>query len=392
MIRITTIQLVLWVGASLAHAAQPSSSPPASPAAASAVDFDRDIRPIFARRCLGCHGERVSKSGLRLDRRADWSRGGDSGQPLFVPGRAAESWIVKLVAGQVPDKQMPPRGERLTAEQIGLLRAWIDQGGHGGEDAGAPRRHWAYVAPVCSVLPSVQRAEWPRDPIDRFVLARLEKEGLEPSPEVDRARWLRRVSLDIVGLPPTVEEVDRFVADAAPGAYERVVDGLLASPEYGVRWARPWLDWARYADTQGYEKDARRSMWLYRDWVVDALNANLPFDRFTIEQIAGDLLPGATVEQRVATGFHRNTMTNSEGGTDDEEFRHEAVVDRVNTTMSVWLGTTFGCAQCHNHKYDPFTMKEYYRLYAIFNNTADADRDDEAPTLRVFQPGQKAGT
>jgi hypothetical protein len=232
-------------------------------------------------------------------------------------------------------------------------------------------------------LPKVKNKRWPRNPIDYFVLARLEKEKLKPAPEADRAILIRRVSLDLVGLPPTLEEVDAFLADKSSNAFEKVVDRLLASAGYGERWARPWLDMARYADTQGFEKDNRRSMWPYRDWVIQALNQDMPFDQFTVEQIAGDLLPEATQDQKVATGFHRNTMTNTEGGTDNEEFRHEAVVDRVNTTFATWMGTTFACAQCHNHKYDPFAMREYYQFYAFLNQTTDADSDDEKPTMKV---------
>ena len=250
-----------------------------------------------------------------------------------------------------------------------------------GTNSAAP--HWAYIKPVAPAVPRVKNSRWPQNPIDYFVAEKLEAQHLSPSPAADRATFLRRVSLDLIGLPPTPAEVDEFLHDSAPNAFEKVVDRLLASPHYGERWARPWLDLARYADTQGYEKDNRRTMWPYRDWVIDALNRNLPFDQFTIEQIAGDLLPNPTVAQRVATGFHRNTMTNTEGGTDDEEFRHEAIVDRVNTTFSVWMGTTFGCCQCHNHKYDPFSMKEYYQAYALLNNTVDSDKDDERPTLQL---------
>jgi hypothetical protein len=232
----------------------------------------------------------------------------------------------------------------------------------------------------------VKDPSWPVNAIDYFVLARLDQEGLRPTPEADRSVLLRRVSLDVIGLPPTLEEVDLFLKDKSDGAYENAVDRLLNSPHYGERWARPWLDLARYADTQGFEKDNRRTMWPYRDWVIKALNENMPFDQFTIEQMAGDLLPDPSQDQKVATGFHRNTMTNTEGGTDNEEFRHEAIIDRINTTMSVWMGTTFSCAQCHNHKYDPFTAKDYYNFYAFLNHTADVDYDDEKPTMKVLRP------
>jgi mono/diheme cytochrome c family protein len=360
----------------------------ASRAAAASVDFARDIRPIFEQRCHECHGAQKQKSGLRLDRKSSALKPGDSGQPAIVPGHSAGSLLLAKVTSSDPDERMPPKGERLTAEQVALLRAWIDQGATWPESA--EPKHWAYVMPQRPPLPKVKNRKWPRNGIDYFVLERLEQEKLSPAPEADRATLIRRVSLDLTGLPPTVKEVDEFLADKSPEAYEKVVDRLLASPHYGERWARPWLDLARYADTQGYEKDNRRAMWPYRDWVIRALNRNLPFDQFTIEQLAGDLLPDATPEQRVATGFHRNTMTNTEGGTDNEEFRYEAVVDRVNTTFSVWLATTFACAQCHNHKYDPFTTVEYYRVLAFLNNTEDADYDDERPTMKVFGPGQRA--
>ena len=346
-----------------------------------AVDFERDIRPIFQNHCDECHGSKKQKSGLRLDLKANVLRGGDTGKPALMAGNAAESPIYGRIVSADPDEMMPPKGDRLAKEDVEKIRAWIEQGAAWPEKE--PPKHWAYVPPQRPALPPVKNSKWVRTPIDRFVLSRLDKEKLKPSPEADRAILLRRVSLDLIGLPPTIAELEQFLTDRRSDAYERAVDRLLASPQYGERWARPWLDLARYADTQGYEKDGSRSMWLYRNWVIDAFNRDLPYDRFTIEQIAGDLLPEATREQKIATGFHRNTMTNTEGGTDDEEFRHDAVVDRVNTTMSVWLGTTFACAQCHNHKYDPFTMKEYYQLFAFLNNTADADREDEKPTLKA---------
>ncbi len=345
------------------------------------VDFVRDIRPIFESRCYDCHGAEKQKSGLRLDRKSNVFRPADSGKPAIVAGKTADSPLLKKITSQDSDEMMPPKGERLTGQQVALLRNWIEQGAVWPEEE--ERQHWAYVKPVRPELPQVQNKTWPRNGIDYFVLARLEKEKLNPSPAADRATLIRRVNLDLIGLPPTLKEVDEFLADKSSDAYEKVVDRLLASSAYGERWARPWLDLARYADTQGYEKDNRRTIWPYRDWVVNALNRNLPFDEFTIEQIAGDMLPDASQEQKVATGFHRNTMTNTEGGTDNEEFRHEAIVDRINTTMSVWMGTTFSCAQCHNHKYDPFTMKEFYQFYALLNNTADADNDDEKPVMKV---------
>jgi len=364
-----------------------------SPARASSVaqrqlDFDRDIRPIFQSRCYECHGEKKQKSGLRLDRKNSVLTGGDSGKPSVIAGKSAESPLFQRVTTEDTEEVMPPKGERLSPEQLNLLKAWIDQGAHWPMEAVQEKKHWAYEKPQRPQLPEIKSATWPRTSIDCFVLARLEREKLEPSSEADRATLIRRLSLDLIGLPPTLEEVDAFLGDRSSDAYEKVVDRLLTSPRYGERWARPWLDLARYADTQGYEKDDRRTIWPYRDWVINALNRDLPFDQFTIEQIAGDMLPEATRDQKVATGFHRNTLTNTEGGTDDEEFRHEAVIDRVNTTMSVWMGSTFGCAQCHNHKYDPITIKEYYQFFALLNNTADTDKPDEKPTLKLPTPSQ----
>ena len=361
----------------------------ADSAASKKVDFKRDVQPIFAARCAECHGEKKDKGGVRFDRRSTVFQGGDSGKPLLVPGNSADSLLIKKVTSNDPDELMPPKGERLTEAQVAALRDWIDQGASWPDDGAAAKKHWAYVKPSRPALPKVSNPKWCRNDLDHFVLARLDQEKLKPAPEADRAVLLRRVSLDLTGLPPTLEEVDAFLADRRADAYERAVDRLLDSPAYGERWARPWLDLARYADTQGYEKDAKRTMWPYRDWVIHALNRNMPFDQFTIEQLAGDLLPDATQEQRVATGFHRNTMTNTEGGTDNEEFRYEAVIDRINTTFGAWMGSTFNCAQCHNHKYDPFTTVEYYRAMAFLNNTEDADADDEKPTMKVFKDAEQ---
>ena len=295
---------------------------------------------------------------------------------------------------------MPLGGTPLRADQIATLKRWIDGGAvwpATAEDrtAGGIQKHWSYIKPVRPPVPSVNGAV--RNPIDNFILARLQKENLTFSPEASKETLIRRVSLDLIGLPPTLEEIDTFLADDRPDAYERLVERLLASPHYGERWARPWLDLARYADTNGYEADRRRTMWKYRDWVIDALNRDMPFDRFTIEQIAGDMLPGATREQKVATGFHRNTMFNEEGGVDKEEAHFEVLVDRVNTTATVWLGSTIGCAQCHNHKYDPFSQKEYYQLMAFFANsardtaTSDASNKGKEPVLDLATAGAGAG-
>lgn len=338
-------------------------------------DFRFDVRPLLAKKCFACHGpdEAHREADLRLDDRDVAIEFG-----AIVPGDVDASELVRRIASHDGDGRMPPAdsGPPLSNDEVALLKAWIA--------AGAPyARHWSYDSPVRPEAPEVSNGAWCRNAIDRFVLARLDAAGLTPEPESDRAQLLRRVSLDLTGLPPTIDEVEAFEIDNSPDAYQRVVDRLLASPHYGEHWARMWLDLARYADTNGYEADKRRDMWPYRDWVIDALNADMPFDRFTIEQLAGDLLPGATRRQRIATAFHRNTMQNDEGGTDDEEFRVAAVVDRVNVTMQAWMGVTMGCCQCHSHKYDPLAHREYYEVFAFFNQTADADKDDASPTMRV---------
>jgi mono/diheme cytochrome c family protein len=348
-------------------------------AGATAPDFVQDIKPILAASCVKCHGAEKQKGGLRLDAKALAMKGGTTGVAI-KPGDSKGSYLMARLRGEGDETRMPDKGEALTAAQIAAVAAWIDAGAAWPDDGATAQaaiaRHWAYEKPRRPPLPAVRQAAWVRTPIDAFVLARLEKEGLAPSPPAERTVLIRRASLDLTGLPPTPEEVDAFVADAAPDAYERLVDRLLASPHYGERWARLWLDLARYADTDGFEFDSPRTMWPYRDWVIGAFNADMPFDRFTIEQLAGDLLPGATQQQRVATGFHRNTMKNSEGGVDPEEARWETLLDRTNTTAEVWLGSTFGCAQCHNHKYDPIKQRDYYALLAFFDNS-------DEPTLRL---------
>jgi hypothetical protein len=353
-----------------------SAAPPA-PAAPAEVGYVRDIRPILSNRCFKCHGPDFKKAGLDLQTQVGATKLLKSGHAAIVPGKPGESELLARVTATEAGLRMPPpgKGEALSPEQVAVLRKWIEQGANYEE-------HWSFVKPARPAPPAVKNAAWARNPIDRFVLARLEREGLSPSPEADKAVLLRRASLDLTGLPPTIEDVDAFLADKSPDAFEKAVDRLLASPHYGERQAMPWLDQARYADTNGYENDARRTIWPYRDWVIAAFNRDLPFDRFTIEQIAGDLLPGATLEQRIATGFHRNTMVNTEGGTDDEEFRVAAVVDRVNTTMEAWMAITMACVQCHNHKFDPFSQKDYYGLYAFFNNTEDRGRSN-APEIPV---------
>jgi hypothetical protein len=344
------------------------------------VDFVRDVQPILKARCLKCHGTEKPKGQLRLDSKPLAMKGGVSGAAIR-PGKAAESPLVKLLLSEDPDERMPAKAPPLPAAQIDVLRRWIDEGAAWPDSASVEvkvQKHWAYVKPVRPAAPAVRNAAWVRNPIDAFILARLEREGLVPSSEAPRETLLRRVSLDLTGLPPSPEEVDAFVAD---GDYEKAVDRLLASPHYGERWARPWLDLARYADTNGFNFDSRRVMWKYRDWVICALNGDMPFTRFTIEQIAGDLLPEPTLEQRIATGFHRNTLTNEEGGVDKEEARWETLLDRVNTTAAVWLGSTLACSQCHSHKYDPFSQKEYYQFLAFFETS-------DEPRIEVLTPAQ----
>ncbi len=356
------------VGAAQAGQAAPQT-PPAGKRATppGSVGFVKDIQPIFEIRCTRCHGGDEQKSQLRLDSYSAAMRGGVSGK-VIMPGQSGESLLVQHIQGTL-EPRMPFERPALPADEIAEIVAWIDGGASGpSEDEVAQKTHWAYVKPKRPAIPTVTNSSWPKDPIDQFVLARLEKEGLPPSPEASKEVLLRRVTLDLIGLPPTLAEMDAFLADNSPDAYEKVVDRLLASPHYGERWARPWLDLARYADTNGYEKDRRRVAWKYRDWVIEALNKDMPFSEFTVDQIAGDMLKDATIDQRIATGFHRNTLLNQEGGIDVEEARWETLVDRVNTTASVWLGSTLNCAQCHNHKYDPFSQKDYYRMLAFFDN------------------------
>jgi hypothetical protein len=338
------------------------------------ADFARDIRPILANNCYQCHGPQKQKGLLRWDSKdSAVLHGGQSGAEI-VPGKSGDSRVIQRVLGLGGEDRMPLNKPPLSPREIDLLAKWIDQGAKWPDSASIPNakieRHWAYVKPVRPALPAVKDKAWCRNPIDYFVLAKLESQGLHPSPEADRAALIRRLSLDLIGLPPTIQELDDFVDDKSPDAYEKVVDRLLLSPHFGERAAIRWLDLARYADSNGYEKDRRRSMWPYRDWVINALNADMPFDEFTTEQIAGDLLPNATPQQQIATGFNRNTMLNEEGGVDPEEYRYYANVDRVDTTATVWLGTTLRCAQCHNHKYDPFTQRDYYSFMAYFNSAA----------------------
>ena len=353
-------------------------------AAAGEIDFVKDVQPILRKTCYSCHGAEAQEAGLRLDIRSRALAGGDGGKAI-LPGQGAESRLVILAAGLDEDAGiMPPEGEGtpLTPVQIGILRAWVDQGAKWpeGVDDVQHSSHWSFQPIRRAQLPSVQDAAWVTNAIDAFILARLERAKIAPSPQAPRSTLIRRVYLDLIGLPPTPEELNTFLTDESPDAYERMVERVFASPHYGERRGRHWLDLARYADSDGYEKDrARPHAWRYRNWVIDALNADLPYDQFSIQQIAGDMLPDITTEQRVATGFHRNTLHNTEGGTDQEEDRVKKTVDRTNTVGTIWLGLTVGCAQCHTHKYDPLTQREYYQLYAFFNSIDEADIDAPLP-------------
>jgi hypothetical protein len=358
-------------------------------AGAAAPDYAREIKPLLAAQCVKCHGQTTQKGGLRLDTAAAAVKGGGRG-PAIVAGKSRESLLVAAIEGTHAElPRMPYKRAPLDSAEIARIKAWIDAGAASpASEQPSSDVHWSFVAPVRPAVPLVKRSDGVMGnrsvegsaritptlqhssphPIDAFILAKLAEHKLQPSPEADRATLIRRVSLDLTGLPPTIAEVDAFVNDRAPDAYEKVVERLLASPHYGERWGRWWLDVARYADSNGYSIDAPRQIWKYRDWVIAAFNRDLPFDQFTIEQLAGDLLPGATLEQKIATGFHRNTQINQEGGIDKEQFRIESVIDRVNTTGTAWLGLTIACAQCHDHKFDPISQKEYYRLFAFLNN------------------------
>ena len=355
----------------------------AGPASA-AVDFNRDIRPILSDACYHCHGpdQARRKADLRLDTE-------EGARAALEPGKPDDSELFLRVTHRNEKKRMPPpaSGRQLDARQVELLRRWIEQGAKW-------QKHWAFLPPQRPALPPVKNTAWPRNGIDQFILARLEREGLAPSPEADRTTLIRRVTLDLTGLPPTPAEVDAFLNDQGPDAYEKLVDRLLANPRYGERMAARWLDAARYADTNGYQTDGERHMWRWRDWVIAAFNANQPFDQFTIEQIAGDLLPGATLDQKIATGFNRNHPINYEGGAIPEEYHAAYIFDRIDTTATVWMGLTLRCTQCHDHKYDPFTQKDFYRLYAFFHNVPeqglDGQKGNAVPFMKLPDPSQEA--
>lgn len=332
-----------------------------------AISFSRDIQPLFSEKCFDCHGPDKSEGGLRLDDRKKATGQLDSGDLGIVPGKPDQGTLLGRITADDETERMPPEGDPLTKAQVELIRRWIQEG--------APYdRHWAYRPIRNPRPPTVKDRDWIRNGIDRFVLVRLEADGIRPSPVAPRAILVKRLYYDLIGLPPTPEQVDEFLESTDPNAYEKLVDRLLASRHFGERWGRHWLDKARYADSDGYEKDRPRpNAWCYRDWVIDAINNDLPFDQFTIQQLAGDLLPDATTAQKLATAFHRQTLTNTEGGTDQEQFRVEATFDRTETTAAVWLGLTLTCARCHSHKYDRISQKEYYQLYAFFDDANESN-------------------
>ena len=345
--------------------------------AATKVDFDRQVRPILSDNCFTCHGpdEKHRMMGLHFD-----TKEGAFGKPgVIVPGDSAASRMYQRVSNPNEAMRMPPvsSGHKLTAAQIETIKSWIDSGANW-------ETHWSFVVPKRADLPVVKDEKWVKTPIDRFVLAKLEKEGLTPAAEADKATLLRRVTFDLTGLPPTLEEVKAFVEDSSADAYEKVVDRLLASPRYGERMAVPWLDLARYSDTHGYHIDSAREMWPWRDWVINAFNKNMPYDEFTVEQIAGDMLPNATTPQKIATGFNRNHMINFEGGAIPEEYQNEYIVDRIEATSTTWLGITLGCARCHDHKYDPLTQKDFYSLGAFFNGINEQGLDGYKGNAKPF--------
>ncbi|MGF1579773.1 MAG: PSD1 and planctomycete cytochrome C domain-containing protein [Gemmataceae bacterium] len=350
------------------------------------ISYTKEIKPILSTNCFTCHGpdSENRKARLRLDTSEGATKRLRSGFTPIVPGHPEKSDLVERIYSKFDDELMPPPESNHTlkeSEKV-LLKQWIAQGAEYEE-------HWAFDAPKRPAVPNPKNAKWANNPIDRFILAKMQKAGLNPSPEADRYTLARRVALDLNGLPPPMEMVDRFVNDKRPKAYERYVDELMGLPAFGERWAVVWLDLARYADSNGYANDNPRTIWRYRDWVIEAINKNMPFDQFTIEQLAGDMLSNPTKDQLIATAFHRNTLSNDEGGTDNEEFRVAAVVDRTNTTFQVWMGMTMACAQCHNHKYDPLSQEEYFQVFAIFNNTEDNDAGDNRPNLVEFTAKQK---
>jgi len=349
----------------------------------SEVDFNTQIRPIFNQKCMACHGGVKNNAGLSLRFRDEALQAHDSEKRTIVPGKPRDSELIRRISHTDPEIRMPAEEEALTDAEIKLFNRWIKQGAKWDT-------HWSYVNPDATLRPPQSNSDWALNGIDQFVYQKLQSKKLGPAPPADKATVLRRVSLDLIGLPPTLAEAQHFLNDGSVDAYEKLVDRLLASPHFGERWAAMWLDLARYADSQGYHTDfLRPDIWRYRDWVIDAFNKDIPFDQFTIEQLAGDLLPEPTSDQLLATAFHRNSMTNDEGGTDNEEFRIAAVQDRVTTTFEIWQGATIACVQCHSHPYDPYQHEEFYKLFAFFNSTADADLRDGSPVRYLLSPAQK---
>lgn len=355
------------------------------------IDFSAQVKPILNKRCISCHGGVKQNGGFSVLFREEALDTLESGKLAVIPGDPDHSEMIRRINEKDPEARMPYKEEPLSKDEIRILTKWVEEGAEWGE-------HWAYNPLQPVIVPKSNRVlsgfggpseEWAKNDIDYFILRKLEEKGLKPSGEADRATLIRRVYLDLIGLPPTLEQAVEFINDKSEDAYEKVVDQLLASPRYGEKWASWWLDLARYADTKGYEADRSRTIWQYRDYVIRSFNEDKPFDQFTIEQLAGDLLPNPSDVQLIATGFHRNTMNNEEGGTDDEEFRVAAVIDRTNTTWEVWQGTTMGCVQCHSHPYDPIRHEEYYKSLAYFNNTRDEDVADEHPVLRLYEGGDQ---
>ena len=352
--------LAFWQSARANSPNEKETDRPAPP-----VNYARDVRPILSDNCFACHGpdNHKRKAGLRFDTKDGAFTKLESGSIAIVPGKLEESELIDRINNEDPELRMPPAksGKKLTAAQIAILRRWVEQGAK-------TTSHWAFEPAVRPAAPSVKNESWPRNTIDRFILARLEAEGLSPQPETAKTTLIRRVTLDLTGLPPTLEQVDAFLADRSPEAYEKVVDGLLESPRYGEHMARFWLDAARYGDTHGLHLDNYREIWPYREWVINAFNSNKRFDTFVVEQLAGDLLPNPTADQLIATGFNRCHVSTNEGGSIEEEVYVRNVVDQVDTNGTVFLGLTTGCARCHDHKYDPIRTKDYYQLFAFFNN------------------------
>jgi len=371
-----------WIPFALLLACSPAQAADDAP-----PDYARDVQPLLQKHCYECHDGRKQTAALRLDVRSKAFKGGESGEAAIVAKESGKSTLIARVRGDVPELVMPPEGDRLTAEQVALLVRWIDAGANWPDQLDGEEKlkkdHWAFQPPKRPAVPDVKDREWSRNPIDRFIKARLDAEGVAHSPPADRETLLRRLSLDLIGLPPSPKDVDRFVRDEDRGSYGRAVDRLLDSAHYGERWARGWLDAARYADSDGYEKDKSRQVWFYRDWVISALNRDLPYDQFIIEQIAGDQLPSPTQEQLVATGFLRNSMLNEEGGIDPEQFRMEAMFDRMDAIGKGVLGVTIQCAQCHDHKFDPLSQEDYYRMFAFLNDAHEANIAVYTPTEQL---------